>query len=186
MAFQLGTETYFPVSTGYWTFGVEGVYTYPYMYILANKNWSFYRESNEVSNPPIRDWVGTPFGPDSVGGTLWAGYHNASQWSASLAFLFVAQGENAETGIFDKPGNSYYPQTHGEAIANTPSGIPAYTYQISALGKWRVYDWLTLSAQTGYKVIQKFGHRHGNVEQGFEIIFSVRLTPKADWAIRLP
>jgi hypothetical protein len=199
MAFQLGTEIYMPVSSGYWTFGLEGVYTYPYMYILSNKNWSFYREAhevNEASNPPIpfRDWVGTPFGPDSVGGTLWAGYHDSSQWSASLSFLFVAQGKNADTRIFDKPdpdndkklGNSYYPETHKEAIANTPSGIPAYTYQISALGKWIVYDWLTLSLRAGYKIIQNFDHIQGRLEQGFETTLSVQLTPKANWAIRLP
>ncbi|MDR2485574.1 MAG: hypothetical protein LBD55_09285 [Treponema sp.] len=195
LAFQLGCETYIPVSAGYWTFGLEGVYTYPYMYILSNKNWSFYRESNEVSNPPIRDWVGTLFGPDSIAGTLWAGYRHISGWSASLAFLMLVQGENSGTGIFDvpdkahypfdKPDKGYYPKTPEEAGAATPTGTPAYTYHISASGEWRPSKWLRVSLQTGYKIIQNAGHNENRLEHGFEMSLSIGFTPRGLWTVAL-
>jgi hypothetical protein len=43
LAFQAGTEVSIPGNRGYWLFGLEGVYTYPYMYILHHKDWSFYK-----------------------------------------------------------------------------------------------------------------------------------------------
>jgi hypothetical protein len=105
LAFQLGYESFFPVSAGYWHFGIEGVYTYPYMYILAHKNWSFYRELREVSTPrddPIREWAGSPFGPDSIALNVWAGFRRR-HWSAAGSFLVLVQGETASTDVFDRP-----------------------------------------------------------------------------------
>jgi hypothetical protein len=182
MAFQLGYESYIPVPRGHWTFGVEGVYTYPYMYILENKDWSYFRESYEVSNPVIREWTGTPFGPDSIAGTLWLGYRDSSQWSISSSFLFLVQGENADTGIFgsgEKPetGNSYYSNTREEMLSTTPTGTPEFTYMLSLQGEWSPAEWISVFLQPSYKFIRGHNHRDGKTAHGFEAVLSVKLTP---------
>ncbi|MDR2535250.1 MAG: hypothetical protein LBD29_04355 [Treponema sp.] len=185
-AFQLGSETYIPVSSGHWRFGLEGVYTYPYMYILGHKNWSFYREANETSNPWSRDWVGNPFGPDSIVGTIWAGYQDTRLWAVSLSFLFAAQGENSETAVFDLPDNEYYANTPEENASVTPTGIPAYTYLINLNGKWSASSWLHFTLRTSYKIIYNFEHIQERLEQGFEISFSIQFTPKGLWSWKAP
>ncbi|GHV62166.1 hypothetical protein AGMMS49587_08220 [Spirochaetia bacterium] len=177
LAFQWGYESWLPVSgegrTGYVTFGLEGVYTFPYMYILGNKAWSYYREVPE--DPRYREWVGTPFGPDSAAAIFWVGYHNSSRWSAELSFLFLAQGENATTDVFS--GNTYRPQSRAETVATTPTGTAAYTYLIKTRGAWEVKKWLDLSVQPAYKIVANYGHIAGNLQHGFEVAFTARIIP---------
>jgi hypothetical protein len=176
LAFQLGYESFFPASAGYWNFGVEGVYTYPYMYILAHKNWSFYRETLEVSTRrenPIREWVGSPFGPDSIALSVWAGFRRR-HWSAAGSFLALVQGENASTGVFDRPSRGYYPSTRDESLATTPSGQPTWTWLAEFEGSWIPKDWLTLILRPAVKVVRT----GGNNEAGFELVLSARIAPK--------
>jgi hypothetical protein len=180
IAFQLGFESFVPVSSGLLNFGLEGVYTSPYMYVLRDKGWSFYRDLKEMSNPTISQWAGTSFGPDSIAGTIWAGFDNISRWSASLSFLFLAQGKNSSTGIFDT--DDYDPKTPEEAAAFAPTGIPQYTYQVNASGKWKYSEMLVFSAQAGYTIAQNFGHIDNRLEHGFEVSFSVQFFPKTLWS----
>ncbi|GHV42612.1 hypothetical protein AGMMS49546_21850 [Spirochaetia bacterium] len=192
LAFQWGYESWIPLSlgnrTGHVSFGLEGVYINPYMYILGHKGWSFFRESYEMDNPAIREWVGSSFGPDSAAGTFWVGYQDAQQWSASLGFLFLAQGENADVGIFDKPAvlleratntwsPGYVPHSPAEATASTPTGTPSYSYVITLQGKWSPLSWLNLSMRPGYKIVANHNHITDNVKHGFELAFSARLAP---------
>jgi hypothetical protein len=191
LAFQLGYESLIPVSgrlfnrdySGHLKFGIEGVYTYPYMYILANKGWSYYRESQEVGNDDdIREWVGSPFGPDSAAGTVWLGYQGSSwgfsqgepHWSASLSFLFLVQGENSSAAIFDDPG--YYKRSRSEMLSTTPSGTAAYTYLITLNAKWAPLDWLFLAMEPSYRIVNF--DREQSLEQSVELVFSARLVPK--------
>jgi hypothetical protein len=194
LAFQLGYESWVPFAgrmfnrdySGHLNFGLEGVYTYPYMYVLWDKGWSYYRESTEVSNDAIREWVGSPFGPDSAAGTIWLGYQGSSwgspqgepHWSATLSFLFLAQGENASTAIFDKPGRSYYSQTRNDMLSMSPSGTVSHTYRITVNAKWSPLDWLSLSMEPSYKIVSNYAHQKGRMEQGIELVFSARLVPK--------
>jgi hypothetical protein len=186
LAFQLGAEAFIPVSRGHITFGLEGVYTSPYMYILRHRNWSFYRESTEMSNtdPPIREWTGTSFGPDAIAGTLWFGYNNLlSRWQAALSFLFLVQGENSTFDIFERDGG-HDPQTPEEATALSPTGTPSYTYRINVGGAWRHSDFLNFSMQAGYIIVQNFNHISGNLEHGFELSFAARFIPQGLRAAR--
>jgi hypothetical protein len=176
LAFQFGYESFIPAAAGYWNFGVEGVYTYPYMYILAHKNWSFYRESLEVSTrreDPIREWVGSPFGPDSMALSVWAGYRQR-RWSAAGSFLVLVQGENASTDIFDLPVRGYYPSTREEAAVTTPSGQATWTWLAEFEGTWTPKDWLSLTLRPAVKVVRAGGDN----EAGFELVLSVRIAPK--------
>jgi hypothetical protein len=180
-AFQAGYESFIPVSTGYLNFGLEGVYTFPYMYVLDSVNWSFVRESKEVSNDLTREWTGTPFGPDSIAGTLWAGYQSSSSWSVEGSFLMAVQGERSGTSVFDNP--PYFPTTHGEILLTTPTGTPTYTYIISAKGNWSPLDWIHLSLRPAYKIVTgspRYATNTNRAEHGhgFEVSLSARITPR--------
>jgi hypothetical protein len=173
LAFQGGTEVSIASDRGYWLFGIEGVYTYPYMYVLHNKAWSFYKEYPEVERTTARTWTGTPFGPDSIAGALWAGYHDYARWSCVFSFVFAAQGERSGTDIFDDDG--YRPSHDNYNVTKPPTGVPVYTSTFSVQGNWSPYEWLSFSLQPGYKIINNYGHRSGRTEHGFEITFSSRI-----------
>jgi hypothetical protein len=181
-AFQGGYESFLPVSSGYVNFGVEGVYTFPYMYVFESVHWSYVRESKEVSNPAlIREWTGSPFGPDSIVATVWGGYQSSSPWSVFGSFLIAVQGEKSGTNIFDNP--PYFPTTHKEIFAVTPTGKPTYTYIISAEGNWSPLDWIHLSLRPAYKIVTgppRYATYTNQGEQGhgFEISLSARFAPR--------
>jgi hypothetical protein len=176
-AFQAGYESFVPLASGYATFGLEGVYTFPYMYVLESVHWSYVRESDEVATPgQIREWTGTPFGPDSVAGTLWAGYQSSSPWSVFFSFLMAVQGEKSGTDIFDNP--PYFPTTHEEILLVAPTGTCAYSYTFTVTGKWSPLDWVHLSLQPAYKFVNGYENVAGRFEQGFELTFSAQLMPR--------
>ncbi|GHU64649.1 hypothetical protein FACS189447_01910 [Spirochaetia bacterium] len=185
LAFQGGAEVTLPARGGHWQFGLEGVYTYPYMYVLWDKHWSFYKENPEMDagGMDVRYWTGSPFGPDSIAGAFWAGFHATSKWSAVFSFTVSAQGERSGLDIFDtddyKTGGKTYRPTHDVyTVTSPPTGIPVYTYTASILGKWAPLKWLDLSLQPGYRYIMNLGHITGESAQGFEIAFSARIRPQ--------
>jgi hypothetical protein len=192
LAFQLGYESWIPFSgrlfnrdyQGHVGFGLEGVYTYPYMYILVGKGWSYYRESMEVSNDYIREWVGSPFGPDSAAGTIWVGYQDSSLWSLSLSFLYLAQGPNSSTDIFTRPNLGYYSTTREQMLSTSPSGTASHSYQLGLDAKWSPLAWLSLSFRPNYRIVSNYGHQEGRLEQGLELVFSARLVPELSFRNR--
>ena len=179
MGFQLGVEASVPAAQGYWKFGAEGVYTYPFMYVLGHKGWSFYRESYEVSNDPIKEWSGSPFGPDSAAAMAWVEFHSVSSWSLGLSYIFAAQGERSNVAIFDGD----YKAKMGSALLVAPSGTPVYTNQVGLNFHYAPLDWIALELRPAYQVQSQYNHEAGRVEHGFEISASCRLTPPPmDWA----
>jgi hypothetical protein len=180
LAFQGGIEVSLPSSQGYWNFGLEGVYTYPYMYLKEDKGWSYYKEMVEMDRIKVRYWTGTPFGPDSIAGTFWCNYQRTqvspgSAWSCGFSLVVAAQGEKSSTAIFDT--NTYQP-THAVAdVVRPPTGIPTYTYTLTLLGTWSLLEWLQFSLQPGYKIVSNYGHAEDRLEQGFELSFSARIQP---------
>jgi hypothetical protein len=178
-AFQGGVEFSLPHSLaggGHWSFGLEGVYSYPFFYVMEGKEWSFYKPADSQTGN-LEFWVGSPFGPDSAAASLWGGF-STPDWSLSLSFLFLAQGERSSTGIF--AGGLYHPwrtQNSAELRLVSPTGIPAYTWALSLSGAWSPKEWLSLGLNPGYKIIRNYMHIPGAVEQGFELALSLRLTP---------
>ncbi|MDR1972931.1 MAG: hypothetical protein LBQ46_13540 [Treponema sp.] len=177
-AFQGGSEFSIPVSWaggGHLKFGVEGVYTFPFMYVMQGKDWSYYKPADSQTGD-LEFWTGTPFGPDSAAASLWAGFHRP-QWSLSTSLLFLAQGERSSTAIFET--NTYHPwrtKNFEETRLVSPSGRPSYTWALGFSGTWSIKEWLTLRLDPGYKIVNNYGHAEGT-EQGIELAFSVRLTP---------
>ena len=176
--FQAGAESALPLRSGLLTFGVEGVYTYPFLYVLRDKRWSFYKPANGNSGP-FPYWTGFPFGPDSIAAILWAGY-DAGNWSISGSFLFLLQGERSGFGIFDTP--DYHPallESFAATNLRTPTGIPTYTYHLRMRGTWRVTPFLDLAMHTGFQIAA----REDRFAKGFEVIFSARFIPRSLWRL---
>ena len=119
-AYQLGVEFSLPVKEGYLTTSLEGVYTTPFCYLKQTKAASLARVREEDADSyglgKIASWIGSPFGPDAIGGQLSAEYDCPMKFNAGLSYLFVAHGSNS-FGLFDKKKTingveyeSYYPQ----------------------------------------------------------------------------
>ena len=177
MGFQVGSEWFLPASIGYVTFGVEGVYTYPFLYVQKDKRWSFYKGKTGKSGS-VSQWMGFPYGPDSAAATLWAGY-SASTWSAEVSFVFVAQGERSSTAIFNT--DDYHPwltKNFSETLLSSPSGTPMFTYQVSLGGTWSPMNWLAFAAYPGYWIRINDSNKEGEVAQGFETTLSIKLIPE--------
>jgi hypothetical protein len=183
IGFQAGTEFSFPVNGGYWEFGLEGVYTYPYLYIMWGKGWSFYKEVPELDTmePPLRYWTGTPFGPDTIAGTLWAGFRSSTNWYSGFSFTFSAQGERSPLTVFDHFDDNKIRPTHlVYDVTVPPSGDnPIYTYTATLRGEYSPNKWLTLTLQPGYRVTVNTGHIEDQIDKGFELAFSLKYTPFA-------
>ncbi len=182
IGFQAGTEFSFPVKGGYWEFGLEGVYTYPYLYIMWGKGWSFYKEVPELDTmePPLRYWTGTPFGPDTIAGTLWAGFRSSTNWYGGFSFTFSAQGERSDLYIFEKFDDDKIRPTHlVYDVTVPPSGTPVYTYTAALRGEYSPNKWLSLTLQPGYRVTVNTGHIEDKIDKGFELAFSLKYTPFA-------
>ncbi|MDR1655366.1 MAG: hypothetical protein LBR96_05140 [Treponema sp.] len=176
MGFQLGTEFQFPYAGGYWYLGAEGVYNSPFFYVSKDSRWSFYKPETAKSGS-IRNWTGSPFGPDSAAAALWGGYKTTS-WSLTGNFLFVASGERSGIDIFDT--DTYHPwrsKNHDEVFLFSPTGIVYYTWQPSVKAAWSPRDWLSLQLMLGYSAVQNYGHRQDRLEHGFEGSLSVRIAP---------
>jgi len=185
IGFQAGTDFSFPVKNGYWEFGLEGVYTYPYLYIMWDKGWSFYKEVIELDimdDPRLRYWTGTPFGPDTIAGTLWAGFRSSTNWYGGFSFTFSAQGERSQLSIFDHDksvDDTYRPSHLVFDITVPPTGTPVFTYTANLRGEYSPNKWLSLMLQPGYRVTVNTGHIEDKIDKGFELAFSLKYKPFA-------
>ena len=190
--FQAGLEFSLPSSNGYWEFGLEGVYTYPYLYVMWDKGWSFYKEAPEMDYLTLRYWTGTPFGPDSIAVTFWAGlrgfkgirslpgFNSTSQWYAGFAFEFAARGERSDLSIFDKDNNindTYRPSHRVYDVTVPPTGIPVYSYTTSFRFEYQPRKWLSIALMPGFRVEQNSHHEEGRTEQSFELALSLIYRP---------
>jgi len=178
LGFQAGFNLSIPVTNGYLGFGMEGVYTYPYLYVLYNEKWSFYKEAHEVDNMTLRYWTGTPFGPDTIAGAFNVGFRSSTDWYAGFSFIFSAQGQRSSLDIFnDKINHSYRPTPSEYDVTVPPTGIPLLTYTAILRGEYNFRKWLIFGAQTGYRALVNAGHENGRIEHGFELSFTIRFKP---------
>ena len=178
LGFQAGIDVSFPANGGYWEFGLEGVYTYPYLYVMWDKGWSFYKEVTELDNYTLRYWTGSPFGPDTIAGTFWAGFRASSGWYGGFSFEFSARGEMSELSIFDTDESideTYRPNHTVFGVTVPPSGIAIFCYTAYLRGEYYPNQWLNIALQPGYRINVNAYHEEGRIEHGFEIALSARL-----------
>lgn len=199
---QLGIEVKLPSKhDGYWIGGLEGVYTTPWLYIKHDAEWSLfsYRYDNlKNTSLPICNWVGTPFGPDSIAVQASAGFKSVHDWSCELQYLFLVQGENSFNLFFNPDGTTtqnadgkyvYYPPvmvdegvaTAEEAIdiarnQKTPTGIPQYRNSITLQGSYKFNKMITTSGKIVYSFIFNNNHVEDCFEQGIEVATSVKIS----------
>jgi hypothetical protein len=181
-AVQAGAEFAFPISQAVLTFGMEAVYTYPFVYISRDKRWSFYKPMNGNSKD-FQYWTGSPFGPDSFAAVFWTQY-TANLWSIKGDFLFLVQGERSKLSIFDTP--DYHPfltDNFKEVGLTSPTGTPSYNYILRFQGAWSPKSWLRLSLNPGYQIVVNHDNVKDKLRHGFELALSAQFVPRELWRV---
>ncbi len=201
---QLGVEGYVPLGGGYLHAAAEASYTDPYFYIKESPNWSLVRTYSDNGTTggvtPLYEWIGSPFGPDTMAAALDVGYEVPGHWSLRSLFLVMAQGEYADYNVFDsvhwggqktamtddelkswvypdtgKPGGKDYAKKQQSWTSpfgrDTP---PQYTIRASLRAGYTPFAFpaLSLMAQPSYVLVLNYGNEEGRVEQGFEFALS--------------
>ena len=174
---------------GMYKFVLEGIYTHPWLYFKHGADWSMYRKSlcmTRNGSVPICTWIGSPFGPDSLGGQLTAEYKYIDKWSADFSYLFLAHGQNS-FGLFShktiRDGRefyNYYPAAKyllGELNADEAAtiarswgltGVIQYTNRITLHGKYKLNEHFNFEAQVMYSFIFNNNAIEGNFQHGLE------------------
>lgn len=190
---QLGIEGIYPISNGYLRMWLEGGYTTPYFMINESPNWSFLRSYSETcsNSSKFYDWIGTPFGPDSISAKLTLGYEIPKKWGINLSYLFLARGELSRPNFgrwggsnrdFDNTDreNWVHPSvTSSEKYKNgakfrAPSGIPEYSNTFSIDAFYWPCEWLSLNVKPSLAFICN----NNNVKGKFDFAFEFSLSAK--------
>lgn len=188
---QGGLEYILPDNNlGKWTFGLEGVYTSPYLYVKQGKDWSLisYRTNmlrSKYTN--IYSWIGSPFGPDCLAAEAKVSYNKKEQWGFDLSYLFVAHGENS-FAMFDSEYTNndgtwwaYYPsvlrllgilsdeEARDMARDMWLTGTIQYTNQVTVSGFWQINKHFKIDASIVYSVILNAYNQQNNFQQGVQL-----------------
>lgn len=184
---QGGIEYNVPLKGGYLFFGAEGYFASPYLYIKDTPMISFAKvyTENLTSRNPYYQWMGSPLGPDSIGGAFVCGFDNPGQWSVSLKYNFIAKGEKSDSlkaSGWDYYSNSDYDSGKWPYDENknmraeiTPTGIPEYYNIIGICGSWTPLNWLSVSMEPSYIFVNNYLHQKGNDRQSFQFVLSTRI-----------
>lgn len=136
---QLGYEKNIPVSKGWWTAGIETVYTSPFLYIKQTPRTSlvklrYYNETPDLnSTHPVATWIGSPFGPDCFAVQTSVSYDDSEKLSVSLSYLFKVHGDNYDTML-------WYDDEDPDAVPNHSEGT---VYQLDE--EVEVYNYYPLA-----------------------------------------
>ncbi len=180
IAFLGGLESWIPLAeTGYLYLGAEGVYTSPWMYILSDKGWSFFRSRRELVSPNasayIYNWTGSPFGPDSIAVQVKTGWNVPGNYSVYAGWrMWIQGGRSQDFSIFEKDEH-YYPKSVEEAAEATPTGTPVYDNRMFLTGSWDPLSWLTLGSTVSFGWIQNDDHIPGKREFSTEFALYAKI-----------
>ena len=197
-AYQLGLELSLPLKEGYLTTSLEGVYTTPFCYLKQTKAASLARVREEDAESyglgSISSWIGSPFGPDAIGGQLSAEYDCPMKFKAGVSYLFVAHGSNS-FGLFGKknPRHDYLEYYYPQAIylQDKEDGLdPAektramrtleltktiqYTNRFSLSGQYYFMKNLCAHAMTAYTFVFNNKGQGGVFDHGLELTLGAR------------
>ena len=195
MGFQLGAESIIPLPEGQIHIWAEGYYAQPYLYIKEDPNWSLVRTYREnIGDQTIfYEWVGSPFGPDTVAGQISLGYESRTNWNVSFDYLFKAAGEYSGTKVFTDAlnwgghdtsaaeGEWVYPDKTEQGLEEakrrqalvTPSGIPEYLNRFALRGSYNFNDYLSLTMQGAFVFVFNADNVSGNFQCGPEFAASL-------------
>ena len=162
-----------------------------------------YRENLGDTKYVFYEWLGTPFGPDTISGKLSIEYEKPAKWSLGASYLLKACGKNSGTKIFKNidwhEGNEYIIDDSEEGKANrenwifpdsdsqgsdeakkrqkasTPSGTNEYVNVVSLRGTFSPKENITFVLQPSYTFIINYGNESGRNENGFEVAFAANI-----------
>ena len=205
MCGQLGAEFVRPFRDGYLRFALEGYYAEPYMYIKESPDWTFVRtyQDNIGDYEIFYEWIGSPFGPDTISGELSAGYNVPDKYSLDLIYLFMARGEMSGTAVFDSiadywggtnindgfydtenRGQWCYPDKgeKGQGFTEakrrqglvTPTGTPEYVNRISARLNYKFNKKLSVTVQPSFVFVFNTNHEEDKFNSGFEAAIAAK------------
>lgn len=195
IGFQVGIEGFIPFKDGNFHLWAEGYYADPYLYIKEDPNWSMvrtYRE-NIGDKATFFDWIGTPFGPDTIAAQLNVEYEVAKKWNVGLSYLFKAAGEysgskiftpelswgghdtstNGAAWVYPNPDTQGYDEAKRRQGLISPSGTPEYMNRISLSGSYNFNDFLNLGLQGAFVFSFNHGNKLDNFQCGPEITASL-------------
>lgn len=155
LAFQAGAESFIPYEEGYFHSWIEGVYTQPYIYIKESPNWSMVRTYSEnmgpMKNDPFYEWIGTPFGPDVIGGKISVGYEVPSRWSVNLSYLLKVCGEYSGIKVFTPElGWGAEDTTVGDGLVSTDEDMKKWCYPEDQANAKEMQGYSTPHGETEY------------------------------------
>lgn len=198
LGFQGGNETYIPYGRGRFHFALEGSWADPYLYIKESPNWSMVRTYSENMGDKaiFYEWLGSPFGPDTISAELTFGYEVPDKWSLDFVYLYMARGEQSGTSVFSKidwggqktyfdtetdSENWVYPdksQDNWEELRDAvcPTGTPEFVNRFSLRGSYRFTRKVKMTFQPSYVVILNRNHEHGETAVGFEIAGAMNIS----------
>lgn len=198
---QGGSETYIPSGRGRFHIALEGSWADPYLYIKESPNWSMVRTYSENMGDKaiFYEWLGSPFGPDTISGELSLGYEVPDKWSLDFIYLYMARGEQSGTSVFDniKWGGQYtkfdvddesdtaswaYPNKDSQSDweekrdSVCPTGTPEFVNRLSLRGTYRFNKNVKMTFQPSYVLILNHNHEHGETAFGFEVAGALNLS----------
>lgn len=196
LGFQLGLDYILPSSKkAFYKFSLEGIYTSPYLYVKQTPDSSLYKAridnlNNECN--PIQSWIGSPYGPDSIGMQFRFAYEKFRKYSFEFDYILTLHGE-IDFDIFtqmDEDGNYiYYPTVKYKFkdkmglskneiwdMANNMglSGTIEQGHQFVLKGKYYFNEKISLSAQLVYGAFINCDNIKNNFQQGVEMALSFK------------
>ncbi len=198
LAFQAGIESFIPMSDGYFHIWLEGTYTDTYMYVKESPDWSMvrnYRENLGHTKYVFTEWLGTPFGPDTIAGKLSLEYEKPARWSIGASYLLKVCGVysgnklfkdldwhegkeydlNDGTWAFPDSDSQGYDEAKSRQDAKTPYGTNEYVNTIVLKGSFSPKENITFVFQPAYTFVINYNNEKGKKESGFEAILSMNI-----------
>ncbi|MGN0729069.1 hypothetical protein [Treponema sp.] len=206
ISFQGGVESFIPFNEGYFHLWLEGTYADTYMYIKESPDWSMvrnYRENLGDTKYVFYEWLGTPFGPDTVSGKLSIEYEKPAKWSLGASYLLKVCGLNSGRKVFENidwhEGDEYvideseagkenrkdwtFPDSDSQGREeadkrqnrSAPSGTNEYVNVVSIRGTFSPAENITFVLQPSYSFVINYANESGRNETGFEVAFAANI-----------
>lgn len=181
--FQWGIEGWIPIQAGFLHIGAEALYTTPWLYIARSPMWSFTRDKIELyrGHNRIRDWMGTPFGPDAIAAIFVIDYSVPGKWNAALKYRFKLHGSQNKAMLSSVDENgipNYYPTPENMTNTDlkTPSGIGEIENVVSLAGSYHIMQGLSANASLAFVHQINSGNIEGKTEFGVEAMVSMKFS----------
>ena len=181
-----GMRVSVPAKKGYFTLGLEAVYTTPFMYhkdSYGNADYSldfigtvsFMHDNKKVYN---RQYLSFPFGSDALAAMLDVSYTNPLKWSIGLNLFAMAHGItniNTKGEIYPNENNSG--KLPGWIMTENPftgdKGEISYTFDIGFNAKCYLMRNLSVSAAADFIYVVNMDNKAGQNRQDLQFTLAV-------------